>query len=217
MKLSPDIIIRPFSSGDRASLRRIAYETSFLGYPEKFLNESDLIMDVLTLYFTDYEPESCFVALWDNKVVGYVIGVKNSQGIKKNLGRTVVWPLIAKILKQGIVFKMSFLRLCWHSLLSFCKGEFHYLDVSSEYPALLHINLDKNFRKLGVGNMLIKHFEKYLQESNISGVHLGTMSESAKEFFIKNSYSVLYKSKRSYLRYQLGVDAPFFILGKKLR
>jgi len=46
--------------------------------------------------------------------------------------------------------------------------------------------------------------------------HFGTMSESAKKFFMSQGFSILYKSIRSYLNPYTGKNYPYYILGKKI-
>lgn len=58
-----NIIIRPFRKDDRESVRRISCETAFWGKNRKnIFADDEILADALTMYFTDYEPESCFVA-----------------------------------------------------------------------------------------------------------------------------------------------------------
>ncbi|MCR4337661.1 MAG: GNAT family N-acetyltransferase, partial [Candidatus Omnitrophica bacterium] len=69
--------IRQYQPSDRAAVRRINYETAFLGYAPKLFDSPELVADGLTLYFTDWEPESCFVIEDQGRVVGYVMGTKD--------------------------------------------------------------------------------------------------------------------------------------------
>ena len=51
--------IRKYREKDRKAIRDISVKTSFLGNPiEFFVNDKELIADVLTRFYTDYEPES---------------------------------------------------------------------------------------------------------------------------------------------------------------
>jgi len=85
-----------------------------------------------------------------------------------------------------------------------------------EYPATLHINIDKDFRRRNAGTLLMERFLRFLKEDHIAGVHLSTASESAKIFFTRAGFTILFKGRRSYLRYYLGEDIPSYILGKRL-
>jgi len=73
-------IVRKYKKEDRKSVRKIACDSAFMGEPcEIFFKGRDFLADVLTLYFTDYEQESCFVAEVDNIVAGYLIGARDSN------------------------------------------------------------------------------------------------------------------------------------------
>jgi GNAT superfamily N-acetyltransferase len=210
-----EIRIRPYQPPDRDAVRKIAYETSFLERPGSFVRDQGLVADLLT-YYADYEPESCFVAVRGSGIAGYIMGTKDSRKMERIFYRRILPCLMFKAFMRGLFFQPAFLRFFWNFLKGFLKGEFRIPDYSREYPALLHINLDRNYRDAGVGSRLIRHFEQYLQGGRVKGVHLGTMSERARGFFLKNAYQVLRQSRRSYLRYRLGEDVCFYILGKRL-
>ena len=125
--------------------------------------------------------------------------------------------LIIKALNKRIIFKRNTLNFLIHILLSLLKGEFIRPDFSKKYPATLHINIDKAFRRQNIGKQLIEYYLKFLKEKNVSGVHFGVISESAKEFFIKLGFNILFRSKLSYLRYYLGKFIPYYILGNLLK
>ena len=75
-----DVVIRQYRKQDREFVRSIAWDTAFFGSPaEIFFSEKKILADFLTLYFTDYEPESCFVAENQGRVVGYLIGAKSKS------------------------------------------------------------------------------------------------------------------------------------------
>ncbi|MBI4025554.1 MAG: GNAT family N-acetyltransferase [Verrucomicrobia bacterium] len=72
---NPDFITRPYEKRDRAVIRRICCETGFLGDPiDSVFSDRDLFADYLTRYYTDVEPESCWVGEKDGAVVTYLIG-----------------------------------------------------------------------------------------------------------------------------------------------
>jgi ribosomal protein S18 acetylase RimI-like enzyme len=67
--------IRPYVPADRAAVRRICCETGFLGKPvDPLFEDRELFADYLTRYYTDLEPESCFVLEKEGEVRGYLIG-----------------------------------------------------------------------------------------------------------------------------------------------
>ena len=76
--MSGEIKIRKFQVKDRAAVRKIVYDTALIGEPAAlFFQGQEVISDALSLYFTDYEPGSCWVAENNDQIVGYLIGAKN--------------------------------------------------------------------------------------------------------------------------------------------
>lgn len=58
-----DVSIRKYKAQDRQAIRDICYDTAFLGESASvFFDAKEILADFVTLYFTDYEPESCFVS-----------------------------------------------------------------------------------------------------------------------------------------------------------
>jgi len=217
MTNSPTVSIRKFDPDDREDVRRISRDTAFLGEPLSFCFDDDVILaDALTLYFTDYEPDSSFVAVQEDRVIGYVIGAKNSRIMERIFSTRVIPRLFAKSVRRGTLFRRNARRFLFHAMMNFLKGEFSTSDLSREYPAALHINIDRSFRGRKIGTQLMEHYLKFLGSEGSAGVHVSTMSERAKSFFEKLGFGVLLVGKRSYLRYCLGRDLPFYVLGKKL-
>jgi hypothetical protein len=69
------IIVRNCKPEDRRAVREISVQSSIFGeyIGQKLLSE-ELIADLLTHYFIEYEPQYCFVAEKNNEVVGYLLG-----------------------------------------------------------------------------------------------------------------------------------------------
>ncbi len=217
MSKSPyHIKIRNFEKKDRPAVRRISYETSFLGKADELFDQPELVADALTLYFTDNEPESCFVAVTDGKVVGYLIGAKDENAMSKVSWFKVYPRLIGEALIRGIFFKRKTFRFFTSVAKSFLKGEFKSPDFSAEFPAIFHINVAKEYRSGGIGHDLVDFYLEYLKKNKVAGVRVSIISDVAKGFFERCGFSVLFTTKRSYLRYSLKDDIDTYLLGKRL-
>ncbi len=215
--MSGEIVIDRFRLAHRAAVREIACATAFLDINrENILTDDEVLADILTIYFTDCEPESCFVALFKDKVVGYILGTKDVHKMNRILVFKI-WPKLAlKIFYRGVFKEGKNIKLLCETLKSLLKGEMCIPDFTAKYPAILHININEDFRASGLGSKLMGHFMDYLKTNSIEGVHLGTFSEKAKGFFMKFGFEVLFETKRSYLKYCLGREAHYYILGKRL-
>jgi len=211
------IVIRQFSSADRQAVRMISCETAFLGEPwEQFFEDGEVLADALTMYYTDYEPDSCFVAVSEGRVIGYIVGTVDIDKMNRIFRAELIPRLIAKALRRGVFLKGKTQKFIIHIMFSFLKGEFLAPDFSKRYPATLHVNIDKAFRRRAIGRQLVEYYLEFLRRKKLRGIHFGTMSESAKGFFTSLGFAILFVGKRSYLRYYLDKNAPYYILGKVL-
>ena len=109
-------MVRPFESGDRNAVRRIFADTAYFGGPlEIYFDDREMLCDYYTTYYTDYEPQSCFVAEADNEIIGYLMGCLNTDR-QKSVLRSKIVPMVLKSLLVG-KYKMG--RKTWLFLL-FC-------------------------------------------------------------------------------------------------
>lgn len=73
--LPPGINVRSYEPRDREAVRRLCCETGFLGKPiDPVFEDRELFADYLTSYYTDVEPEACYVLEQDGIVKGYLLG-----------------------------------------------------------------------------------------------------------------------------------------------
>ena len=101
-----NINIRPYNLKDRAALRMLCCDVADRGGPiENFFPDRDLAADLLTKYYTDYEPQSTFVAECDGRLVGYINGCMDNR----RYGLVMFWILMPLLLvkgfKRGIFFR----------------------------------------------------------------------------------------------------------------
>ena len=211
-----DIVIRAYTPGDRAALRALCFETSFLEQSKLFVDSAEITADVLSLYFTDFEGESSFVACAQGQLVGYVIGTKNVRRMNRIFFSRVFFPILGKSIATGVFFQLKNLRFVFHCGVSLVKGEFLPKPIDQKYSALLHINVREDFRGQGVGRRLLAQFMEYLETEKVFGVHVSAFEERSKDFFFRQGFTILYSSTKTFLRYRLGRDVTQYILGKIL-
>lgn len=215
--MAPEIKIRKFVAQDRGAVRQIVYQTALIGEPaELFFHGQEVISDALSLYFTDYEPVSCFVAEINDSVVGYLIGAKNKIAAEAIFNRQIAWPLFLKALKSGIFLSLKNLKFIFSCLIDLFKNGIYTPNFNQAYPATFHLNIKEGFRGRKIGAKLISAYLDYLKIAGVSGAHLATMSLSAANFFLAQGFRELYKGRRSYFRHILHRDVPLYIFGKRL-
>src|SRR5256714_12357237 len=68
-------LIRGYRRPDRETVRNLCCDTGFLGEPiDPVYEDRELFADFLTTYYTDHEPESCFLLEVDGEISGYLLG-----------------------------------------------------------------------------------------------------------------------------------------------
>jgi len=208
--------IRNYQIKDRDAIRKISFESVFWGENRAYIFDDEILADILTIYFTDYEPLSCFVAVKVNQVIGYIMGAQDIRKMRRLMKYKIVPRLIYKALGRRQLLRRNSLILLKNIISSYLKGEFISPDFSKEYPATLHINIRAEYRRQNLGSLLVDYFLDFLKRKNIRGIHFGVMSERAKDFFIKLNFNILFTGKYSFPRYLLGENIPHYIMGKQI-
>ena len=211
-----EVKIRGYQKEDRNAIREISIESSIFGEYRNAVFDDEVLADLLTAYFTDYEPVSCFVAEKKEYVMGYILGTKDVRKMRNVLKRKVIPDVVKDLSGKGQLFRKDNLIFIKNIVFSYFKGEFVAPDFSPEYPATLHINIAPQFRGQNVGSLLINHYLDFLKKESISGIHFGVLSERAKMFFLKLDFKVLFTGKYTFLNYLTGETLPHYIIGKKL-
>jgi GNAT superfamily N-acetyltransferase len=211
------IQIRNFEEKDRKQVRAIAHDTAFMGRPASvFFEGPELVSDALTLYFTDFEPRSSFVACAQEEVAGYLTGAKNKASSEKVFMRKIAGRLFLRIIAGGALLRMKNLVFIFKCLQEMVKGSFLTPDFNRQYPATLHINIKEPFRGKGIGSGLLDSYLAYLKKEGVCGVHLATMSDRGADFFCRYGFKMLYKGRRSYFKHILNQDVPLYVFGMKI-
>lgn len=213
--LVEEFLIRQYSAGDRPQVREIAWQTAFMGKPaDSFFTGKEFLQDALTAYFTDCEPESCFVAESGGKVRGYLLGTIDTRRMDREFAGKVMPGLVRSFFLRGIGFRAKNARLLLNVAASFFKGEFRDEHFPG-YPATFHINMMEGYREGGAGSALVDAFISYLRRKETAGLILCTMS-GAGGFFEKKGFTLLADNPRSYFSHITGGAVRARIYGMKL-
>jgi hypothetical protein len=77
------MVVRKFEPRDREAVRCLCCQTGFLGKPiDPVFEDRELFADYLTSYYTDAEPESCFVLEHNGRVVATFLVRADLSGSK---------------------------------------------------------------------------------------------------------------------------------------
>ncbi len=152
--------IRPYRETDKYNVQRICLQTAdddivFDGL-DRF--NADFLLPVYNNYYTECEPENCFVCADESdNAVGYIIC---SESVKK-WRKTFIKEYLPKIRHKKLTDRIA----------AFGETVVHSL-FARNYPAHLHIDILKEYRGGGTGTKLIETLTEHLTRKNICGVQL---------------------------------------------
>lgn len=172
--------MRGYASDDRDAVRRICWETGYMGDPVGWQwADRDSFADLFTGWYTDHEPGSARVAELDGRVVGYLLGCRDSRRVRSPGGGTVALHLLAR----GLLVRPGTAPVLWRSLGDVARGAVRGEDLPSAFvddrwPAHLHIDLLPEARSQGVGEALVTAWLDDLAADDVAGCHLETWAEN---------------------------------------
>ncbi len=179
-----DVEVRPYATGDRSAVRRICHLTGFMGESAAWMwRDGPSFADAFSGYYTDHEPESATVAELDGRVVGYLLGCRDS--------RRATDPAVAvarNVVRRGIALRPGTAPIIWRGVADVVVDvgrrrvapSDYGLDATTAaaYPAHLHINLLPEARGSGAGSRLVRSWLDLLRREGVPGCHLQTMLEN---------------------------------------
>jgi ribosomal protein S18 acetylase RimI-like enzyme len=157
-------------------VREIACETGYMGEPAAwYWRDAVSFADAWSGYYTDHEPESAFVAVEGDSVVGYLVGCLDTA--RAPSPRVAITRLMLRrqlLLRPGTAG--FFWRSIWDTLgdASVPSGELS----DPRWPSHLHINLLRAARGHGAGRGLVDAWLDRLRQLGSPGCHLGTLAEN---------------------------------------
>lgn len=211
-----DVMIRPYEPGDRDAVRRIACDTANAGRPvESLFADRELAADLLTSYYTDYEPESAWVAEQAGRVAGYVTGCRDTRWLTRMTAWRILPGAIRRAAMRGTLWNSGFRRLIGRNAGVWARALFQRRASLAEYPAHLHVNLDPALRGKQVGRRLAERFLAQLATWRVPGVHAGVREDNAGALRFFERLGFVPIRRHPFLRQEDRVLYSI-ILGKKL-
>jgi len=211
--------IRPYEPRDRAAVRQICSDTADAGQPiERFFPDREVFADLLTNYYTEFEPQSVFVAESGREVVGYVTGSVDT----KRFLRAMMWRIVpvasVKALARGTLWHPQAVRLFRANLGMWLKTGYRSGPTLGQYPAHLHVNVREGFRGQRLGQRLVEAFCERARAAGARGVHAGVSAENLRgcHFFEELGFVELHREPRFRKTDGSGSILYTIIYGKKL-
>ena len=168
------INIRAYQAEDRQALRTLCCDVADRGESiENFFPDRDVAADMLTKYYTDYEPQSTFIAQSDGRLIGYINGCMDNRRYGLAMFFLLMPAVLIKAFKRGLFFRPEICQLLagmlknWRRIFVWRKKSFH------SHQGHLHIGIMKDFRGQQVGGNLINALVDHAQ-----GVGIGELAAS---------------------------------------
>ena len=183
-----NITVRAFEATDREPIRRLTHRVGYMGESaEWYWRHAQSFADIWTAYYTDKEPESLFVAVKGEEVVGYLTGCVDSRRAP-----SPAWAITRADIRYALYLRPGTAGFFWRGILDTLvergtpKGQ---LD-DPRWPSHLHINLLPEARGSGVGDALMEAWFARLHELGSPGCHLGTLHENERaiRFFERHGF-----------------------------
>jgi GNAT superfamily N-acetyltransferase len=191
------VSIRKYQPSDRAAIREICREASRSQPDPLLLEDPELALLLFVDYYLEHEPDSCFVAEADNRVVGYRAGCCDTARYEEHVRRRVTPRIILRIARKIVTLRYrrkETYRALWWSLFTKLATRPKPLSESwDEYPAHSHCNVEPDYRGGGIGFSLSVAFHDHLRVRGITGVHSILVEREGAE-----SYSRFLRAKRGY-------------------
>ncbi len=211
-------IVRPYEHRDREAVRYVCCETGLMGEPmEVFIEGREVFADMWSRYYTDYEPEHCWVAQVEGRVVGYLLGALDTNR-QEHITRDKILPELArKAFTTRCVWSLKTVRCVRRGVRSIMRGEFRVPRLGRDYPAHLHTNLLDGYRGMGLGTQLMKNWLEHLASHGVSGVHLvtTTYNKQAVPFYRHMGFEDIFENPLTF--YEDIIAEPVALLGMGLK
>ena len=196
------LVIRPYARDDRPAVRTIACDTADRGEPiESLPGTREAFADLLTGYYTDYEPQSTWVAESEGRIVGYLTGCLDSR----RYWSIMLWRLAPRAAALAVGRGALSAGLMWRYAAAgahaWLTGGFRRLDALRRYPAHFHVNVRREFRAHGLGRELVERFCGQAQAARLSGVHATVREDNARACRFFERMGFVFLGERPMVRY----------------
>ena len=177
-------IIRSYRKSDREAVRKLCCNTGFLGDPiDPVYEDRELFADFLTTYYTDHEPESCFLLEVDGEIRGYLLGSRKPLRNQLYAFYQNVWLFFRALTRY---FRWTLVH-GWREVPAAPRRTPHF-----------HINLLPEARRVSTTRALMSAYLSYLYrsgEKRVYGQIVTFESRRGEKMFERYGFKVLNRAE----------------------
>jgi len=158
--------IRAYVESDRPAIRRLCWETGFLGGPiDPVFQDRELFADLFTAAYLEHEPHWAVVAELDHRIVGYLLG-STCPHFDFILMREGL-PIAAKMLFRLLTGRYAGHPRSARFVVWLLTVAYHEQPKHPPHAAHFHFDLQDRFRGLGIAQRLWRWYEKRLRSVGV--------------------------------------------------
>ena len=128
--------IVPYDSCFRDTVRRCVFDTGYGGADvAPFFSDRELFADLLTLYYTDYEPGHAYIGMVDGEPAGYLLGCADTAHCNEVMKKHVFPSILRRLVRGEYNIDRVTARYLWRGVLAMIRGEEKPAQVGPPRPA----------------------------------------------------------------------------------
>ncbi len=172
IKTKVEFRVRHYQEADIEAVRVIYGDDEFARprLLQKYPRMSAYLADEVSYYYTQYEPESIFVAEVEGEIVGALLGGVDTHRHERYYKQRIR-PYLARQCLMGAYGWPVWLMAVMRTEIAGRKIVAPRVD-RNQYPAHLHIGILPAWRRQGIGTALMDSYAKYLRKKGVAGYHL---------------------------------------------
>lgn len=147
--------IRKYQANDKIYCREICFLTAHCRETDR---QKAILYNLYNDYYTETEPENCFVLTDGNKVVGYIISSESFSKYERSFTSRYL-PELKKLSLTNYLIKKCSLKI--------------EKTLAKKFPAHLHIDLLPDYTGKGFGGKMVEIALENLRAKGVTGIFLG--------------------------------------------
>ena len=193
------VSIRGLRKSDKEAIREMFRQGGQRGNPlSRYIEDEEIVLRMLVDYYVDHEPECCVVAEIDGKVVGCVLGSKDTHRYDRIMLTRYLPRLLGRVLWRMFTLQyrtMKNYRVIWW----FITRAWREIPEGPgpDFPLSVHITISKDYRGYRLGRQLIDAAAANGSRMGLPGGHGVVIEEAHRNVFARTLGARLVATRRT--------------------